>query len=412
MEYVEGATLGQLLVHAADEHQRLPIKVGLRVALDMLAGLHAAHELKDDDGAPLGIVHRDVSPQNVLVGVDGSARLSDFGVARATSKLSTTGGGRLKGKLAYMAPEQAQGSGEIDRRADVFAAGVVLWEVLTCRRLFKGDGEADTLDKLLQMPVPPVRTATPTVPAALEAVVMKALQRDREKRFGSAAELGEALESACRVLGALGSSRDVALHVDDVIGVDLKQQRDALRAWLARNEARPADSTRRPTDEERSSSLPPSARAGGLPSIPSAVISNRPPGVTSVPPPSLPVPAKEDRPPGRRRSFSWAWALPAVAAIAVALSLGARGRSAREPEGRAFLPSGATAAMPGGALPSASSWGVPPAASVAGLAPEVSSGTSTAAGFDSSSTQPVVSDAALVDPDLTAPDDPARRPYR
>ncbi len=391
MDYVEGATLGQLLVHAADVGERLPIKVGFRIALDMLAGLHAAHELTDDDGVSLGIVHRDVSPQNVLVGLDGTARLSDFGVARATSKLAPTGGGQLKGKLAYMAPEQAQLSGDIDRRADVFAAGVVLWEALTCRRLFKGDGEADTLDKLLQMPIPPLRTAIPTVPAALEAVVMKALQRDREKRYRSAADLGEALEAACRVLGALGSSRDVAVHADAVLGVDLKRQRNALRSWLSRSDGRPVDSARRPGEEgERPSSLPPTA---GLPSVPSAVISNRPPGA----PPPRSAAAKKTGPSARPRNFAWAWALPAVAAVAAAVGAGARGRWAREPE-RGLLPPAAPAVLPG-AVPPASEW-APPAASVVASALLAEPPSASA------------SEAGPAGPPSAAPDGTLRRTYR
>src|SRR5271170_2903392 len=214
MEYVEGDTLGRLLARSAQTGLRLPTKVGLRVIIDMLAGLDAAHELKDDDDNPFGIVHRDISPQNVLVGVDGSSRLSDFGVARATSKLSTTRTGQLKGKLAYMAPEQAKGAKDIDRRADIFAAGVVLWEVLACRRLFKGDGEADTLNKVLNEPIPPVRSLAPMVPAALEAVVARALERDRTKRFATAAEFADSLERASRVVGALGTHKDVAAHLE------------------------------------------------------------------------------------------------------------------------------------------------------------------------------------------------------
>jgi len=236
MEYVEGDTLGRLLARSAQTGQRLPTKVGLRVVIDMLAGLDAAHELKDDDGNPFGIVHRDISPQNVLVGVDGSSRLSDFGVARATAKLSTTRTGQLKGKLAYMAPEQAKGARDIDRRADIFASGVVLWEVLACRRLFKGDGEADTLNRVLHEPIPPVRSAAPTVPAALEAVVAKALERDRTKRFSTAAEFADALERASRVVGALGTHKDVATHLESVLGTEISQQREAVRAWLSRSE--------------------------------------------------------------------------------------------------------------------------------------------------------------------------------
>jgi hypothetical protein len=238
MEYVEGGTLGRLLLHAAETQEPLPIHVGLRVVVDMLAGLQAAHDLSDDEGRSLGIVHRDVSPQNVMVGVDGIARLGDFGVARARGNLRTTRNGQLKGKLAYMAPEQARGNGEIDRRADVFAAGVVLWEVLTCRRLFRGDGEVDTLKKVMHLPIPPVRAVAPTVPAVLEAVVAKALQRDPDKRLASAAELGQALERSGHLLGLLGTARDVAAHVDAVLGAELKHEREAVRAWMARSEPR------------------------------------------------------------------------------------------------------------------------------------------------------------------------------
>lgn len=127
MEYIEGDTLARLLARAATSGQRLPREIALRVVIDMLAGLHAAHELKDEMGQPTGLVHRDVSPQNVLVGLDGICRITDFGVARAASRLSATRVGQLKGKIAYMAPEQAMGKSDIDRRADVFAGGIVLW---------------------------------------------------------------------------------------------------------------------------------------------------------------------------------------------------------------------------------------------------------------------------------------------
>jgi serine/threonine-protein kinase len=161
-----------------------------------------------------------------------------------------------------MAPEQAQGNGEIDRRADVFAAGVVLWEVLTCRRLFRGDGEVDTLKKVMHLPIPPVRAVAPTVPAVLEAVVAKALQRDPDKRLASAAELAEALERSDRVLGLLGTARDVAAHVDSVLGAELKHERETVRAWVARSEPRlpatePAEHTTTGVVARTISSAPP-----------------------------------------------------------------------------------------------------------------------------------------------------------
>jgi serine/threonine-protein kinase len=296
MEYVEGDTLARLLSRCDQSGQRLPVKVGLRIVIDMLAGLDAAHELKDDDGKSLAIVHRDVSPQNVLVGVDGSARLGDFGVARAASRLSTTRSGQLKGKVAYMAPEQARAEGDIDRRADVFAAGAVLWEVLGGRRLFKGDGEAQTLNKVLTEPIPSVSDAWPSVDASLEAVVAKALERDRDRRFATAAEFADALEAAAKRAGTIGASKDVAAYVQAMLGPEISEQREAIRAWVARSEpgrrswsqppppvqaARAAESSavgpvdRSELSSPRPSNIPP---LGSVPGIPSLQTPPRQPG--------------------------------------------------------------------------------------------------------------------------------------
>ncbi len=241
MEYIEGDTLARLLARSAQAGAALPTRAGVRCLLDTLAGLHAAHELLDDDGKPLQIVHRDVSPQNILVGVDGSARITDFGVARAATRLSTTRTGQLKGKLAYMAPEQARGK-EVDRRADIFAMGIVVWETLAQRRLFKGEGEADTLNRVLYEPIPLLRSANPTMPQALEDICSKALEREPEKRFDTCADFAEALEKAARTAGVLGSHKDVQTHLTTVMGTDISQQRDAVRAWLSRSEpSRPND---------------------------------------------------------------------------------------------------------------------------------------------------------------------------
>ncbi len=232
MDYVEGDTLARLLTKGTAEGKKLVgPDVVIRIVLDTLAGLQAAHDLPGDDGAPLDIVHRDVSPQNVLVGVDGIAKLTDFGVARASARLSTTRTGQLKGKLSYMAPEQARGE-LVDRRADVFAAGIVLWEGLSLRRLFRGDGEAEVLTKILNQPIPSLRSVTPTVPAALDAVCMRALARDRDERYGSAAEFAEALEKAARSLRILASPRDVAACLDTVMGDEIRERRDLVRNWI------------------------------------------------------------------------------------------------------------------------------------------------------------------------------------
>jgi serine/threonine-protein kinase len=235
MEYIEGDTLARLLARAATSRQRIPIPIVVRIVLDTLAGLHAAHELKDDNDHHLSLVHRDVSPQNILVGINGTARITDFGVARAATRLSSTRSGQLKGKLAYMAPEQARG-GQIDRRADLFAVGTVLWEVLADKRLFKGEGEADTLNRVLFEPIPKVRDIDPDIEPALEAVTMKSLDRDPDKRFPTAAVFADELEKAARALSSIASVREVADYVQKVLGQDISQQREAVRAWLAQSE--------------------------------------------------------------------------------------------------------------------------------------------------------------------------------
>ncbi len=235
MDYIEGDTLARVLAKATKNQTRVPYGVTIRVLLDVLAGLHAAHQMKDDHGVPLEIVHRDVSPQNILVGVDGVSRVVDFGVARAASRLSTTRSGQLKGKLAYMAPEQARGV-VIDRRADLFSCGIVLWEALATKRLFKGDGEAETLHRVLYDPILPPTSARPDVPKALEDVCMRALSRDVGERYATAQEMGDALEKAARALECVGSVRDVSNCLEEVMGVDLSQQRDVVRSWLARSE--------------------------------------------------------------------------------------------------------------------------------------------------------------------------------
>ncbi len=235
MDYIEGDTAARLFARAAQSGTSVPLEVAMRILLDALSGLHAAHVLKDDNGNPLEIVHRDVSPQNILVGIDGTSRLTDFGVARAASRLSSTRTGQLKGKLAYMAPEQARGAA-LDRRADIFAMGIVAWEALAFRRLFKGDGEAETLNRVLYEPIPGLKATAPHIPESLDAVVMKALDRDPEKRFSTAADFADALENAARAMQKVGSAREVAAYLESLMGTELSQTREVVRSWLARSE--------------------------------------------------------------------------------------------------------------------------------------------------------------------------------
>lgn len=237
MEYIEGDTLARLLARAASASTPLPIDIGLRIIIDMLMGLHAAHELRDEKGDLTELVHRDVSPQNVLVGVDGISRISDFGVAHAATRLTATRSGQLKGKIAYMAPEQAAGQ-PVDRRADVFAGGVVLWEVLVSKRLFKAENEAATLQRVLTAEIQSPRDEVLSVPVEVAEVCLKALERDPEKRFATCAQFADALERATAVSlhARVARPKDVAAYVIDVIGQEIHEQREAVRAWSAFSE--------------------------------------------------------------------------------------------------------------------------------------------------------------------------------
>lgn len=195
MEYVDGDTLNRVLRSAVERRQQVPLEVACSMVTGVLHGLHAAHEVKDEEGAPLDIIHRDVSPQNILIGRDGIARVLDFGVAKALAQSPNTQSGLLKGKFGYMAPEQIM-RGTVDRRADVFAAGVVLWETLTCRRLFQASKNIEqAMSRVVTADIPPPSGYRSDIPQKLDAIVMKAMDRDAEKRFQSAEELAVALES-------------------------------------------------------------------------------------------------------------------------------------------------------------------------------------------------------------------------
>jgi serine/threonine-protein kinase len=191
MEYVHGPSLAQLLHDGA----WMPVAIATSILGDVLEGLHAAHDARSEDGEPLRVVHRDVSPHNILVGEDGIARIVDFGVAHAANRLQRTVPGQIKGKPAYMAPEQARGD-EVDRRVDVYAAAVVLWEALTGERLFSGASAAVAMLKHAEeMPSPPSAKRA-DVPAELDAVVLKGLAKQPGDRFATAREMSEALEAA------------------------------------------------------------------------------------------------------------------------------------------------------------------------------------------------------------------------
>jgi eukaryotic-like serine/threonine-protein kinase len=233
MDYIEGASLGELIVAAAKREVKLPPGVAVRIVLDACAGLHAAHELVDERDRPVNLVHRDVSPQNILVGVDGISRVTDFGVAKfARKNMQSTSNGSLKGKLAYMAPEYLRGQA-IDRRFDVFATGVVLWEALAGKRLFRGENEADTLGRVLHSAAPLIGTVVPSLGSALDDVLAHALEKDRDQRFQNAAAMGAALEATARDARLVASHTEVATALKDLVGPAIEQRRALIRSKLA-----------------------------------------------------------------------------------------------------------------------------------------------------------------------------------
>lgn len=238
MDYVEGFPLWDIGYHLG-KPSPARWRVINRVILDALNGLEAAHTLTDDDGQPLHVVHRDVSPQNILVGVDGIARVTDFGIAKAAARITSTRAGQVKGKLAYMSPEQARGKG-IDRRTDVFAAGIVLWEMFTTQRLFKRRTEAETFEALLYGRIRPLREVIPSVPVALEAVCARALERDPERRFHSAREFARALEDAARASNLLADAHEIGTWMRTTFAEPLRQRREAIRA-AATSHAAPSE---------------------------------------------------------------------------------------------------------------------------------------------------------------------------
>ncbi|MFW5921625.1 MAG: serine/threonine-protein kinase, partial [Polyangiales bacterium] len=199
MDYVRGLELGVLIRRAQGRQSRLPVPLVLRIVLDAAQGLGEAHALTTRDGEPLNLVHRDVSPQNILVGADGISRLTDFGVAKAEHRLSWTRGGGFKGKLAYASPEQLDSS-LTEQRSDLFSLGIVLWEALTHRRLFTGEDKFTIMRSVLEARIPAPSSINAEL-APFDPVVAGALAREPSARFGTAAELIHAIENAAAACG-------------------------------------------------------------------------------------------------------------------------------------------------------------------------------------------------------------------
>jgi eukaryotic-like serine/threonine-protein kinase len=215
MEYLEGQSLAGVLRRAERQGQPLPRALHLRVLIDVLEGLHYAHELKGYDGKPLQLVHRDISPQNVFITYDGRTKLLDFGIAKAATSTTHTAAGVVKGKLAYMSPEQLSG-GNLDRRADVYALGCMLWAAAAGQKLWKAVPDTQILRRALLGDIPSPQSCNASCDDALAQIAMKALATDREQRYSTALELQEELERYCEQTGAGNRPRELSRFVSEL----------------------------------------------------------------------------------------------------------------------------------------------------------------------------------------------------
>lgn len=257
MEYLEGQPMNAVLGRV---RRKLPLGVHLRILARVLAGLHYAHELRGFDGKPLAVVHRDVSPQNTILCYDGQVKLVDFGIAKAAGAASRTTAGIFKGKLGYVAPEQIQGV-DVDRRADVFSVGVMLWEALVGRRLTYGENEAAILHKRTTGTQARVRDARAEADGELAAICNRAMDLDPGRRFATALEMQSALETRMEALGLRASDADLG----QLVARAFVEERAGIQAILERQLALPA---RTAADASAVAKLPLLSQDPGPQSIP------------------------------------------------------------------------------------------------------------------------------------------------
>ncbi|MCX7958442.1 MAG: serine/threonine protein kinase, partial [Deltaproteobacteria bacterium] len=193
MEYVDGVDLSSILKRGREIKSFLRLGWILKIISQVCEGLYYAHTLKDTNGQPLGLIHRDITPENILLSFNGNVKITDFGIARARGRSTSTTSGTLKGKFPYMSYEMVKGL-EIDARSDIFSLGVVMWEMLTYRRLFKRETEVASINAILNEEIPSPKKYFKNLPDEVESIVMRALERDRDKRFQTAREIGNAIE--------------------------------------------------------------------------------------------------------------------------------------------------------------------------------------------------------------------------
>jgi serine/threonine protein kinase len=386
MDYVHGESLARLLRVAESQQLSVPVSVAAGILAGVLRGLHAAHDARSDRGEPLEIVHRDVSPHNVLVGTDGIASVVDFGVAKATTRFQTTREGQLKGKLSYMAPEQLRLE-PIDRRTDVYSASVVLWETLAGRRLFAGDDLGSVMASVLAGRIVPPSHLRPDLPPELDEVVLCGLSSQPSDRYPTARDMAAALENVV----PLASPEQIGEWVEELAEETLRQRSELIAEM---------ESGAPSTAPERPRSSPPRMEPDG-PTLLDAPRGSwlegheaEAPSETEEPPPT--VPAGPGPPRARdssrlsftgsfgfvgrsRRSAWWVLALGVAIGLTIALAVLVIGRARNSPSSAGAMRSLPTprpnlAALASTAAPSS---GPPPASSSAG-APGAAAGGSRA----------------------------------
>ncbi|HEV3076244.1 MAG TPA: TonB family protein, partial [Thermoanaerobaculia bacterium] len=302
MEYVEGKDLRSLLNAARQHDLPLPLGLALLIAVRLANALGYAHRKRDFEGREMALVHRDVSPQNVLISYDGDVKLCDFGIAKAVSKVGQTQMGALKGKLQYMSPEQARGT-QVDARSDIFSLGAVLFEMLTGQRLFDGDSEMSVLEAVRQVKVRPPSQVVPTIPREIDDIVMHALAGRPEDRFQTAGELEQRLEAVLYALKPSPSYSDLAAYVRRVL-----ESPPATPATVAATPARPPARPATQAPPAAAPVLPSMAAATAAAAAAGAAAGARASAVPSAAPPSaargaapattsLPIPQFHGAPP-------------------------------------------------------------------------------------------------------------------
>jgi serine/threonine-protein kinase len=334
MEYVHGEDVRRILERVSGDGGRVPLHHVLSTVMAAAAGLHHAHEQIRPDGACLGIVHRDVSPANILIGYDGGVKVVDFGIAKAVHQSGQTQSGVLKGKVAYMSPEQCNNE-PIDRRSDVFSLGVVLWELLAVRPLFQRENDFLSMSAIVQSDVPPLSSVWPDIPVELEHITRKALARSPAERFASADELRHALEQFAEHAGVRTSTTALADYMKELFG----QRREP---WLRHTSPRPASEGDLLEIQIEGAGTAPAVSAPSQPALA---------------PPALAPPARR----GRR------WLVPAAAigTIAVALTVVGLRRPRDTASGDRREPASAAAPELKPAAPAASQVQAPPSTSQA-----------------------------------------------